>query len=86
MGGKRARVTVLDNVEDALALIKPSPDLSVAEVKERTLFVEGISSDEDLAQLNQLLVSGGVDIVELSVEKTSLEDLFMKISSGETPT
>jgi len=85
MGGKRARVTVLDDVEDARGVIAPNPEFSVAEVKEQTLFVEGISSDEDLAELNQLLVSGGVGVVELSVEKTSLEDLFMKISSGEVP-
>ncbi|MCP4676821.1 MAG: ABC transporter ATP-binding protein [Deltaproteobacteria bacterium] len=83
MGGKRARVTVLEDVEHARGLIDPSPDLSVAEVQERTLLVEGVSSNEDLAQLNRLLVSGGVGVVELSLEKTSLEDLFMKISSGE---
>ncbi len=85
MGGKRARVTVLTDVEGAQEVIEPSPGLSLAEVKERTLLVEGISTDEDLARLNRLLVSGGVDVVELSLEKTSLEDLFMKISSGEVP-
>ena len=52
-------------------------------INDKTISITVDAEPQELADLNAHLVEKGVRVVEFYEEKTNLEDLFMKISSGK---
>jgi len=83
MGSKTVDISVLSDCEKAVALISQFPDARITTIKDNTITIEITKGLEELAELNTYLIKEGIKVVTISEQKTSLEDLFMKISSSE---
>ncbi|MHC4487840.1 MAG: ABC transporter ATP-binding protein [Planctomycetota bacterium] len=82
-GSTRVNISVLEDCERAVELIKKFPDAKLITVRNNKITVETDKGPEELAGLNTHLVKEGIKVVSFSEQKTDLEDLFMKISSEE---
>ena len=82
-GSTKVNISVLEDCEKAVVLIKKFPDAKLITVENNNITVETDKGPEELAGLNTLLVKEGIKVVSFSEQKTDLEDLFMKISSEE---
>jgi len=81
-GARKLSVTVLEESDQAAALIRAFPNAVVTEVRENAISAELAAGPDQLAALNAHLVTQGIKVTGFFEEQTSLEDLFMKISSG----
>jgi len=77
------RVVVLDEPQKAVSLLQSFPDAVLKDCSGNTLRLTFTKGPETIARLNALLVSEGVQVIELTEEKKDLEDLFVAISSEE---
>lgn len=77
---KKICISVLDNCDEAVRLIKEFPDTNIETVKDNKITVEINADESELAGLNAKLVERGVKVFSFCEDKTDLEDLFMKIS------
>jgi ABC-2 type transport system ATP-binding protein len=82
IGAAKVNISVLDDCERAVVLIRQFPDAKLVTVQDNKITVEMDKGPERLAGLNTYLVTNGIKIVGFSEQKADLEDLFMKISSG----
>lgn len=80
-GKKQIKITVLDRSREAELLIRSMPHADVVECQENTLTVKMPGNLEQLAMLNTSLVEHGFHVTSFYEEKTSLEDVFLQISS-----
>jgi len=80
---RKIRVSVLENCDQAVRLIKEFPDTKIGTVQDNDITVEISAGESELAALNSHLVSKGIKVFSFGEEKTNLEDLFMKISDSE---
>ncbi|MBW8034640.1 MAG: ABC transporter ATP-binding protein [Planctomycetes bacterium] len=80
---KKVNISVLDDRDKAVNLIKEFIKVESIVVNGDTITIEVSAEPEVLANLNAHLVGNGIRVVGFCEEKTNLEDLFMKISSGE---
>jgi ABC-2 type transport system ATP-binding protein len=80
---RKIRVSVLENCDQAVRLIKEFPDTKIVTVQDNEITVEISAGESELAALNSHLVSKGIKVFSFGEEKTDLEDLFMKISDSE---
>lgn len=80
---KRVKITVLEQIEAAEALISSLPYGEVLDRKENALTVKMPGDLEALAALNTALVQQGLKVTSFYEEKTNLEDIFLKIAEGE---
>jgi len=80
MDSMQVDVLVLDDVESAVGLIGQLPNATVVDVDQGMISVQMIGGPRELAVLNTHLVRAGIEVASLCERKTSLEDLFMKIS------
>ncbi len=80
---RKIRVSVLENCDQAVQLIKEFPDTKIGTVQDNEITVEISAGESELAALNSHLVSKGIKVFSFGEEKTDLEDLFMKISESE---
>ncbi|MHC4175211.1 MAG: ABC transporter ATP-binding protein [Planctomycetota bacterium] len=78
---KKICVSVLDNCDQAVEIIKEFPHTKIETVKDNTITLEINADESELASLNSNLVTKGVKVFSFCEEKTDLEDLFMKISA-----
>ncbi len=83
-GSMQVEISVLGDPEQAVAMIRRFPLVSVVGVDRATVSIEMVGGPQELAGLNAHLVHGGIEVVRFAERKTDLEDLFMKIS-GDTP-
>lgn len=83
MRSRKVIISVLEDCDKAVALIKEHSDTRIIMVQHNTITVETSAGNLELAALNTRLVHGGIKVAAFYEEKTNLEDLFMKISSGE---
>jgi len=74
-------ISVLDNCDEAVRLIKEFPNTKIEAVKDNTIILEINADDSELAALNSCLVAKGLKVFSFCEEKKDLEDLFMKISA-----
>ena len=81
-GGRRVRVSVLDDADRAADIIRGLAGCRVLAVRDRTLTAEVDGDEARLAALNAELVNRGLKVVAFAEEKTSLEDVFLKVSGG----
>ncbi len=82
-GSRKIRVSVLENCEQAVGIIKEFPNTKIETVKDNEITLEMTAGEPELAALNSQLVSKGIKVFSFCEEKTDLEDLFMKISASE---
>lgn len=82
-GSRKVTVSVLDDCDKAVVLIKEFPGAGIIAVENNTITVEMKTPLAELAELNKRLVQNGIKVVTFCEEKTELEDLFMKMSSSE---
>jgi ABC-2 type transport system ATP-binding protein len=82
-GTRKITISVLDDCDRAVLLIKEYPNAKITAVQNNTITVEMNTPLPELAALNKHLVENGIKVVTFCEEKTDLEDLFMKISSSE---
>ncbi|MHC4259447.1 MAG: ABC transporter ATP-binding protein [Planctomycetota bacterium] len=82
-GARKVTVSVLEDRDKAVTLIKEFPNAKVIVAEDKTITVEMSTALAELAALNKHLVDNGIKVVTFCEEKTDLEDLFMKISSGD---
>jgi len=82
-GARKVAVSVLEDRDRAVLLIKEFPNAEIIAVQNKTITVEMNAPLPELAALNRHLVENGIKVVTFCEEKTDLEDLFMKISSSE---
>lgn len=80
---RKIRVSVLENCDQAVRLIKEFPDTKIGTVQDNEITVEISAGESELAALNSHLVSKGIKVFSFGEEKIDLEDLFMKISDSE---
>lgn len=80
---RKIRVSVLENCDQAVRLIKEFPDTKIVTIQDNEITVEISAGESELAALNSHLVSKGIKVFSFGEEKTDLEDLFMKISDSE---
>jgi len=81
VGARRIKISVLNDFERALALIKEFPNTRIAAVEKNTISAEINADQAQLAELNGRLINNGIRVCNFSEEKTDLEDIFMRISS-----
>lgn len=82
-GAKKINISVLDDRDEAVSLIKEFIKAQSISVNGNTITIEISAEPQELAGLNAHLVGKGIKVVGFYEEKTNLEDLFMKISSGK---
>ncbi|MCP4610547.1 MAG: ABC transporter ATP-binding protein [Planctomycetes bacterium] len=80
-GSKKICISVLDNCDQAVEIIKEFPDTKIEIVKDNNITLEIKAEESELASLNSKLVTQGVKVFNFCEEKKDLEDLFMKIST-----
>jgi ABC-2 type transport system ATP-binding protein len=82
-GAAKINISVLDNPENAVALIKRLNNAKITGVSKNLITVELAGGPREIADLNEMLVNAGIKVISLFEEKADLEDLFMKISSEQ---
>jgi ABC-2 type transport system ATP-binding protein len=80
-GSRKIHISVLEDCDRAVGLIKEFPNVKVKTVQNNEIIVDISSGESELAALNSLLVTKGIKVYSFSEDKTDLEDLFMKISA-----
>ena len=82
--GTAVLVSVKEDSERAIQLIRELPSVSEVEDLEGTLRVEFASSDVDTSEIASLLVNNGLKLTGLRDEEVGLEEVFMHVTRGET--
>jgi ABC-2 type transport system ATP-binding protein len=82
-GARRIRIGVLAGADRAADRVARAGG-RILETRENTLLAELACDLEALAALNADLVRDGLKVVSFAEEKSTIEDVFMKISGGET--
>ena len=82
-GSRKVIVSVLDDRDRAVAVIKEFGNAKIITVQDNTITVETGAGLDELAGLNTSLVQKGLKVINFSEETTDLEDVFMKISAAE---
>jgi ABC-type multidrug transport system ATPase subunit len=80
---KTVKLTV-DRMEEAHELLAADPALSVVRNGDGSLYVK--MSDEQIPMVNRLLVERGFRVMELSPQRETLEDVFIRLTSPKAGT
>lgn len=78
---KTVKLTV-DRIEEAFQLLSRDPALSVSRNGDQSLYVK--MADEQIPLVNALLVEGGFRVMELSPQRETLEQVFLRLTQKET--
>jgi ABC-2 type transport system ATP-binding protein len=76
---KVLRMTV-DPLEDAYQILIADPTLSVSRNGSQSLFVK--MPDERIPNVNARLVEQGIRVMEISIQRATLEDVFLTLTRG----
>ncbi|MHC5059904.1 MAG: ABC transporter ATP-binding protein [Planctomycetota bacterium] len=79
-GVRKVIINVLNDCEKAVGLVNGFSNTVVKSVTENTITAEMAESKENLAGLNELLMSNGIKVFGFHEEKADIEDIFMSIS------
>ncbi|MFM1767655.1 MAG: hypothetical protein RJA22_184 [Verrucomicrobiota bacterium] len=83
-GGRVFRVRVSSNPDRARELLQAWPGVGEVTAEEGQLRVTLAAADTDPAGLAEALVQGGARLVELREEELGLEEVFLRVTRGET--
>ena len=79
-GQSKYVIRVLEEAEKAQSLVRQCPDVTLENASGPTFTITAHNDVQAVARLNALLVNNGIQVIHISQQKTSLEDLFMEIS------
>ena len=74
---KTVKLTV-DRLEEAYAILSADPALAVSRNGAESLYVK--MSDDRIADVNRLLVERGIRVMELSPQRETLEQVFLRLT------
>ena len=77
------RITVLRDCDVAVALIKKFDDIRIVQAQNNTITVEMDEDPETIAKMNKHLVENGMKVISLYREKSTLEDVYLKIAGED---
>jgi ABC-2 type transport system ATP-binding protein len=83
-GGRTFRVRVSSDPARAVELLLARPEVARAEAGEDALKVVLTSPEADPAIVAEALVQGGARLLELREEELGLEEVFLRVTRGET--
>ena len=83
-GGRVVWVRVGSDIEHALALLKAQPEITQVELSEGRLKVTLADQTADHSMIATVLVQGGARLLELREDELGLEDVFLRVTKGET--
>jgi len=84
---RTAKVTwarVAADTEQAVQLLRMRPEVSQVQVIEDEIRIEFASADIDQSFAAEILVKGGFKLLELRADEPGLEEVFMRVTQGET--
>ena len=82
--GRVIWVRVTSNPADAIELLKARPEVAEASATDGEIKVTLASHDIDHSIVAEVLVRGGARLVELREDEIGLEEVFMRVTRGET--
>lgn len=82
--GRMVWVKVSSDAEQALALLKNCPEVSATETVEGRIKVTLKDHDTDPSCVAESLVKGGAKLIELREDELGLEEVFLRVTRGET--
>ncbi len=81
---QQVHIVVRENGDDALKLIEKLPGvISATIIESNKIQVENTPSQDVRAKIAKLLVNKGFDLLELTPQSFSLEDIFLKLTREE---
>ena len=81
-GGRTLEIRLLDQLEEATALLSDAPGVLAVRPVNAHLAVDFTGSPEEQAGLNTLLISHGHRVTGFTEQAMDLEDIFMKVTKG----
>ena len=82
--GRVVWVRVASEVDPAIALLKARPEVTQVELTEGRLKVTLAAHDTDHSIVATALVQGGAKLIELREDELGLEEVFLRVTKGET--
>lgn len=82
--GRVVWVKVTSPVDDAIQLLKTRPEVAQVEVSDGRLKITLVDHDTDHSIVADTLVKGGARLVELREDELGLEEVFLRVTKGET--
>lgn len=82
--GRTMWVKVTTELAQAVELLKTRPEVSSVEVVEERLKVTLIDHESDPTVIPDVLVRGGVRVAEMREDEIGLEEVFLRVTRGET--
>ncbi len=75
---------VAANTDRAVQLLRTRPEISQATTVDSEIKIEFSDPDADHSLAAEVLVKGGFKLVELRIDEPGLEEVFMRVTQGET--
>jgi ABC-2 type transport system ATP-binding protein len=82
--GRVVWVTVSSDPEHAIGLLKARPEITEAAMTDGRIKVTFVNHDVDHSCVADVLVHGGAKLTELREDELGLEEVFMRVTRGET--
>ena len=79
-GNEHIVITVLNNEEKAVKLLREIPSVGKVEFENKTITISFNGSEEECASLLKTLIMNDIPITSFNKEVSSLEDLFIQIT------
>jgi hypothetical protein len=77
-------VRVTSDANEAVQLLKARPEVSEAAINDGQIKITMNNHDTDHSIVADTLVRGGAKLVELREDEIGLEEVFMRVTRGET--
>jgi len=82
--GRVVWVKVSTDQNHAIELLKARPEVSAAEAEDGHVKITLVSHDTDHSIVAETLVHGGARLIELREDQLGLEEVFLRVTRGET--
>lgn len=81
-GGKALDITLVGDMEKAVALLSQLPDVKSVTQNEQTLRVAFNTHEINQAEVLKKLIENGLQVQAFSETQVDLEDIFMQVTKG----
>jgi ABC-2 type transport system ATP-binding protein len=82
--GRVVWVKVSSSQTEAVALLKARPEVSSAEALDTQIKITLVNHDIDHSLIAETLVRAGAKLIELREDELGLEEVFLRVTRGET--
>jgi ABC-2 type transport system ATP-binding protein len=79
---RTVQIKFLTNLEAGLSIIRSRPETRAVQVENHSVAVELDATDEQVAELLEQLIAGGVRLHGFAEKEPTLEDVFMMVTKG----